>query len=121
MDPTYSLLANGVGNTKLVAVLGDLQHKIAVYIHCGTPDIVQANRFITTHARAEYLFLHEPDCVPDPDPQGNPPSDKTLSHIFCGLFFADPEFVRKYHNWLSSFPFIDTTLRQHSSGSSPPS
>lgn len=101
MAPALSLIANGVGDTRLTAVIGDLRHKIDVYTHILTADLAKANCYITVDARAEYLLTHRPDEVPDLDPQGNPPSNRQLSHIFCGLYYTDIEFVQEYQVWLA--------------------
>lgn len=100
MDPRYSLIANGVGSPQLCYVLGDLYHKIDVYTCILTPDQSVANCYISIEARAEFLCEKYTDLVPDRDPQGNLPSNKKLSQIFCGHYYCDTSFKSDYVHWL---------------------
>lgn len=100
MDPGTSLIANQVGDPKLCYVLGDLEHKHTVYLCILTPKLEVANRHISIDKRAEWLCDHRPDLLPERDAQGNLPSTKHLSSIFCGHFYSDPTLAREYTSWL---------------------
>jgi hypothetical protein len=83
-----------------LAILGDLQHKIDVYISFGTFGPAP-EAYLTNSSQADYLRDHRPDLIPPGTPT-QPPSDHSLGTIFEISYFQDPVFRHSYLAWLNS-------------------
>lgn len=81
------------------SVIGELQNRSDVYIHFGRVDAPLVNKFLTNQARADWLRTNHPALIPQNDPSGNPPSDKTVATIFQ-VHYNSPSFRQPYLVWL---------------------
>lgn len=81
---------------QFASVLGDLYHKRDVYIAFGYVGS-HPQFFFSNTQRAFWLREYHPELVPT-----GSPNSKTLATIFECNYYANPEFVSEYCNWLYS-------------------
>jgi len=84
---------------QFAAILGDLQHKLDVYLTVGTYGPI-AEAYFPNSAQATWLRTHYPELVPPPAQPGQPPSDHTLGTVFEFHYYSDLPFRVNYLTWL---------------------
>jgi hypothetical protein len=80
---------------KFSAILGDLQHKIDVYLLCSNFGSVPES-FFSNSSQAHYLRTHCAHLVPPPEQPGQVPSDHTLGTVFEFHYYSDLRFRLDY-------------------------
>lgn len=85
---------------QLSAICGNLKHRIDVHelLQNFGP---QVDQYTTNQAHASYLRRRHPELVPPEASPGQPPSERTLSVVFCFHYYIDFSFRVEYLAQLS--------------------
>jgi len=84
----------------LTAILGDLLHKVDIYVQTGTYGIQIDQGFLSNEAQAYWLLTYRKDLVPPKEPNGTLPSVHRIATAFESHYYSDVSLRVQYAAWL---------------------